>query len=268
MKTKRCRPVLVYTNKEVHNCYMFDNLEYQTDKIFSINGLEYRLVLVSIEPDEKIEVGDLVYEKNLNTEESIYEVCEKNGKLGFFRFRNVFISFDKQNSAKKIIATQDQIPESYIQRFVEEYNEGQIKDLEIEWERLEGEYLTELDDCPYCKPISRPKLIDGFVTMVDKKEEGVDWFNIDWWLKFSPKERHELSQSYYSNFTGEPTVEMIRDIRILFENHKKKEPILYTKEEVWEILWASRSIYDVNHDAPFKVLKPILKQWFEQNKKK
>ena len=35
---------------------------------------------------------------------------------------------------KKVIATQSQIPPEYIQQFIEEYNKGEVKDIEIEME--------------------------------------------------------------------------------------------------------------------------------------
>ena len=115
---------------------------------------------------EKIEGGNKVYEKNLNTEESVYEVYKRNDKLGFFRFRNVFISFDKQNSAKKVIATQPQLSPEYIQQFIEEYNKGEVKDVEIEMEWTLG---NEEDDNQNLIPVLVPKLTNGFIT-IGKKE--------------------------------------------------------------------------------------------------
>lgn len=62
----------------------------------------YDIILVDTEAE--IVEGDTVYEDNLNDEQSIYEIVERNDKLGFFRFRNVFISLDRPNNVRKIIA--------------------------------------------------------------------------------------------------------------------------------------------------------------------
>jgi len=56
---------------------------------------------------EPIKEGDWVYEKNLS-DDSIYQIYEKRGRLVFFRFRNVPIWLDQDtNNCRKIIATTD-----------------------------------------------------------------------------------------------------------------------------------------------------------------
>ena len=116
--------------------------------------------LYIISDDEIIE-GDWVYENNLNQETQIYQVYNRNNELGFFRFRNVWISLNrKQNSAKKIIATTDnslelpQPPQQFIEEFIEEYNqENIITDVLVEYEnKFDGkEYVDELDAYGYDK---------------------------------------------------------------------------------------------------------------------
>ena len=94
--------------------------------------------------DDEIKEGDWVYENNLNQETQIYQVYNRNNELGFFRFRNVWISLNrKQNSAKKIIATTDnslelpQPSQQFIQKYIEEYNKGHIiTDVLVEYEYL------------------------------------------------------------------------------------------------------------------------------------
>lgn len=111
--------------------------------------------------DDEIKEGDWVYENNLNQETQIYQIYNRNNELGFFRFRNVWISLNrKQNSAKKIIATTDnslelpQPPQQFIEEFIEEYNqENIITDVLVEYEnKFDGkEYVDELDAYGYDK---------------------------------------------------------------------------------------------------------------------
>ena len=115
--------------------------------------------------DDEIKEGDWVYENNLNQETQIYQIYNRNNELGFFRFRNVWISLNrKQNSAKKIIATTDnslwrpshkyasdiillpQPSQQFIQKFVEEYNKGNvITDVLVEELRSSDGYYDEQD---------------------------------------------------------------------------------------------------------------------------
>ena len=96
-----------------------------------------------------------------NQETQIYQIYNRNNELGFFRFRNVWISLNrKQNSAKKIIATTDnslelpQPPQQFSEEFIEEYNqENIITDVLVEYEnKFDGkEYVDELDAYGYDK---------------------------------------------------------------------------------------------------------------------
>lgn len=58
--------------------------------------------------DDGIKEGDWVYENNLNQDIRVYQIQKREGRLLFFRFRNVPIWLDKNNhNCKKIIATTD-----------------------------------------------------------------------------------------------------------------------------------------------------------------
>ena len=109
--------------------------------------------------DDEIKEGDWIYENNLNQETQIYQVYKRDNKLGFFRFRNVWIPLSKQNSVKKVIATTDvsleifdkelsdmhsvkvnillpQPSQQFIQKYVEEYNKGNIiTDVLVEYDK-------------------------------------------------------------------------------------------------------------------------------------
>lgn len=153
MKTKKVKPVLVSTNKKVHDTYMVDNLEYQIDKKLSFNGIEKQLILISLDPDEKIDVGDIVYEKD--NEYQIYEISD----------------YYKDNMPKeypwcKVIATHDRLSPELIQQLIDEYNNGGMKDFEIEMDNNYNDVNKLID-------VEFPKLTNGFVTVVEKNANDI-----------------------------------------------------------------------------------------------
>lgn len=87
--------------------------EHLCDKV-TIDGFEYYV------SDEERLKDDYVYENNLNQEYKISKVFKRNDELGFFRFRNIWIPFSKQNNARKVIATNN--PNIDIPKVVDEVN--------------------------------------------------------------------------------------------------------------------------------------------------
>lgn len=71
---------------------------------------------------------------------------------------------------KKVIARQSQISPEYISKFIEQYNNGCVEDLEIEMEYISGwsKLLVEKQGDPIKYHI-QPKLTKGFVTIVEKE---------------------------------------------------------------------------------------------------
>ena len=134
---KKVKVVMLPTNQKANGMICKDITGQ--DKIIAIKTkylmehedyIGHHLYIIS---DDEIIEGDWVYENNLNQETQIYQVYNRNNELGFFRFRNVWISLNrKQNSAKKIIATTDnslelpQPPQQFIEEFIEEYNQENI----------------------------------------------------------------------------------------------------------------------------------------------
>lgn len=161
MRTHKVRPVLV-ESKEPNKLRLNNKSKLTFEP--QIKGLHYnglvhtyqQLILISLE-DEKIEVGDIIYSEILNQFEALKEMPK--GDLKFW-FDGIF----------KVIATQDQLSSKLIQQLVNEYNNGGMKDFEIEWDYREGEFLTELENCPYAPTIDEPKLTNGFITPVKKEQ--------------------------------------------------------------------------------------------------
>ena len=152
MNTIKVRPVLVSTKNKVHDTYMIDNLEYQTDGKLSINGIEQELILISLE-DEKIEDGDLVYDKDVKY------------------IRTLSHKWNETEFDVKVIARQSQIPAEYISKFIEQYNNNCVEDIEIEMEERFEEDTSKSYIQGKGQPaikIVEPKLTNGFVTIIEK----------------------------------------------------------------------------------------------------
>lgn len=148
MNTIKVRPVLV-ENKEITEIWSNKGrrLHYnQANFNDPDNTIYYQLILISLE-GEKIEVGDLMYDFN--------DGITKNIGQGVGDF--------------KIIATQDQLSPELINQLIIEYNNGGMKDFKIEIEKLYScEAADEFDAVGFCG--FRPKLTNGFVTVVVEKE--------------------------------------------------------------------------------------------------
>lgn len=167
---KQCKVVMLPNNQQTKYLMVYSDVEKTKGKLI-LNGLkndEYKeyqhLYIIS---DDEIKEDDWVYENNLNQETQIYQVYNRNNELGFFRFRNVWIPLNKQNLAKKIIATTDtslKIPrkdshpnsiwkldgallpqpsQQFIEKYIEEYNKGQqITECLVEYEDIYPEHFT------------------------------------------------------------------------------------------------------------------------------
>lgn len=61
------------------------------------------------------------------------------------------------------------IPQSFIEKYVEV--NGKIEEVMVNWETFEGEWLTELDHCPYVEPISRPILRKDNTVIISKVKD-------------------------------------------------------------------------------------------------
>jgi hypothetical protein len=276
MKTKLVKPVLV--DSEIANIYKCrtGGLGYkEVATSYTVEGQGQQLILISLDPDEKIEVGDLVL--TTISELEVYNRIET--------FENRCDSI----YCKKVIATQDKISPEYIQQFIEEYNKGEVKDIEIEMnvvtmqessksyedndilvngkivESIHYE-LTEAIDKTIEKYGKQPKLTNGFITIIEK-----------------------------SNI--EKQADLVEEIA--FENLKVKEPITYTEEEVLgclnnlnDLLEEKQYISNINEgvistsNMSIKEINELnkreeyiqsitndnfeidVKKWFEQNRKR
>lgn len=137
MKTRKVRPVLVENNITAKTKPFSVGLTLCNDNKLRIGNpvgkSESRvdIILISLE-DEKIEVGDLAY--RLST-----KVLKNMSKTA-----NWFSC-----GWRKVIATQDQLSPELIRKLVDEYNNGGMKDFEIEIESKlpfkDGQWVIEQD---------------------------------------------------------------------------------------------------------------------------
>ena len=185
MKTKKCRPVLVECSRKSRKG---DLVISPTGLGIHISDIEYsvhnkqQLILISLE-NEKIEVGDLVYDTLKN------------------RLFNARSNYDGMEYIHKVIATQDKISPEYIAKFIEQYNNGKVEDVEIEMEEWNKTKMPK-DFLNYIEPGCGLPIIAG-------SEE----------VYYKPK----LTNKFVTIVT---IVE-------------KKEPIFYTEEEVWSLITQS-----------------------------
>lgn len=176
MKTKRVRPVLVEIKfnsiEEMQgDIIMRDNKLYTHATLPSLkkqsNDKVFELIIISLE-DEKIEEGDeFVHywfnENSTNKDRIVISTADKN--TNDKKHHKSFIG--------KVITRQSQISPEYISKFIEQYNNDYIEDLETETEELyiypDGTKSKISRLMPDAKPIEEPKLTNGFVTIVEKE---------------------------------------------------------------------------------------------------
>ena len=158
MKTKRIRPILV-ESKDIHSQLEIDSisigkLSYEAKQYHCKHPQE--IILISLE-DEKIEIGELVYKAD--TKSKIY--------------KHIPTTNSWYKDEKKVIARQSQISPEYISKFIEQYNNDCVEDLEIEMEELyiypDGTKSKISRLMPDAKPVEEPNLTNGFVTIVEKE---------------------------------------------------------------------------------------------------
>ena len=150
MKTKRVRPILVEI-KDASN--IFENNDktlsfYEHKQHASSGGKKFELILISLE-DEKIEAN-------------IDDCINIGGNIkDSFIFKPSLEILDNPY-IKKVIARQSQISPELIQQLIDEYNNGEMKDFEIEmmYKECPNSSIKNWNYFP------EPLLTNGFVTVV------------------------------------------------------------------------------------------------------
>ena len=207
MKTKHVRPVLV-ESKEYSIIHKFGDCldtHVELQKWYGdARPIYQELILISLE-DERIEVGDKFYCSDRTNYTHLF-TCS-----GHTDNTHLQVKSDNEYGygdwaicySKKVIARQSQIPQEYISKFIEQYNNDCVLDLEIEMENkiaIDGHTVIGIE----------PKITNGFVTIVEKEV-----------ISYTEEEvRKLISESLYhfcpmNNHREEDEIDW-------FENNKKK----------------------------------------------
>lgn len=138
MKTKLGRPVLVESKEKLAagQLAILDNKLITVMSEFQIFAKPQQLIMVSLEPDEKIEVGEYYIHRYDNHSEMVQNTSGRS-----------------YGGKPKVIALQSQISPEDIQRCIDEYNGGEMKEVEIEMEAVPNEFDN---------PITNPEGLENF----------------------------------------------------------------------------------------------------------
>lgn len=173
MKTKRVRPVLcdkfnvsAIFKRDKTGVLIYDKPDYSGICMF------YDIFLISLDDDDKIEVGELYvkYKNEHNTSGKFisdnYNTCTANRNF----IENYYNNYGRYHY--KIIATQTQISPSHICKLIEDYNNGGMMDFEIEWLEDYGHIDKDYDENDHGNAIkikNEPILnSEGFIIIIDK----------------------------------------------------------------------------------------------------
>lgn len=188
MKTLRVRPVLVETTEKSRICHLTQKAKHLNWSIalheiecsIILDSINYDIVLISLD-NRDFKKGDTVYSEVLDE---------------LFELTNCELIDDLNNGVDygiyKVIANQRQFSDELTEKLVEEYNNGGMKDFEIEMNvvtmcqsllkydnddilvngEIVGSFdysLTEIID-KTIEEYNKPKLTNGYITPVQNKE--------------------------------------------------------------------------------------------------
>jgi len=248
MKTIKVRPILVETKDNEDRAYpcILKHSIVSNGKIGYYDSniktptIAMELILVSLAPEEKIEVADKLYfGNNIIIVEKIHDdaitfLNPIDGKVHTIQGINRF---------KKIIATQDQISPEDIQKAIEQYNaSGKFEDVEVAREhttvisggfiptgQIGGKGLQHHN-------VGKIKLTNGFVTIVEQdllvKDRGIIITQKQ--ITYTEDEVRKMllqcckdityPETYYEpcNDDEENEAEWLKRFNTWFENNRKK----------------------------------------------
>ena len=157
---KLCKPILLKCDKNSYIGFYngklyFSEFGYKTD-----GWINRKLVLISLDPNEKIRVGDLALDL---------------GEDMRVKFNAFLVTIETLNYArqecKKVIATQEQLPLEYIKQYIKEYNENKVNNIGIVMECFdEVKDMLEFNEMWHNNIDYRPKPTNGFLTIAKKED--------------------------------------------------------------------------------------------------
>lgn len=296
MKTKLVRPIFIDVNDIKISIVMkgvMPNLcRLTTDVIDDEEWLRFgkpqQLILISLDPNEKIEENDswIGYKIGEIEEESKLIIVTPENRQSIFH--NIV-----KSKFGKVIATQDQLSHELIQQLVAEYNNGGMRDFEIEMgfvnihDNLKYKcgkticYNTALNKTSFylkdkkyieCKVITRNLNGWGHIQFTNYSPNDILNGGRGIYLLDLYYQKPKLTNGFVTvvdTVIGKPLEDYIyekhnqdRCIGFIdgYKARKLEEPINYNEEEVWKLL------QDMHLEFVDSKSKISLKQWFDKTK--
>lgn len=175
MKTKKVRPILVGSKEDIKEgtliidslgklriCTNNDYHAYNYNKEgFGITSWKaQQLIIISLDSDENIEKGAICLDNKSNVLLTIKTI--EGDRIITNEYPNVGLSV---KIISKVIAQQSQLSPELINKLIEEYNNGDMKDFEIEMEEETTEWVCQFNRNV---EILEPKLTNGFITPIEE----------------------------------------------------------------------------------------------------
>lgn len=208
MKTINVKPILVESEalSKGHSLYITQSNELVKFSSFHSGYKSQQLVLINNNIKSKFEIGDLITDgfEILKATPCIFNAQDLIGRIKW----------------SKIIAIQDQLPENYIQQFIEDYNYNNVKDIEIELTQESINIFIENKNRTFYGDYI-PKLINGFIIIVEKIKEPILYTEIEMKAKLA-----QLINAYNFEMADQGFVNAVNETKFnlkeWFELNKKK----------------------------------------------
>jgi hypothetical protein len=173
--TLKCKPILINSKDKSSGLIRIDGTLTTKTPVYKTQlGDEFQhLYLISLDLDEKIEESGCWYIDDTNTVRKSV-TSDKDYWKKRSGYHKIIASTDESlllNDGEETIASAPgfnekfeklkpfpQLSPEYVQQFIKEYNEDNIKDVEVEWERYDSFNTIRR---PYI--VSRPKLTNNYV---------------------------------------------------------------------------------------------------------
>lgn len=190
------------------------NFNFEDDTIY------YQLILASIDSTDKISSNDLF------TDLVTIRTCThcENDTIYCFDSSPPYV---QKTGQYKVMALQSQIPEYYIQQFVDEYNKEAIKDVEIEMKNEQSDCHGCTEDCyeEGCKQ-HKPKLTNGFINIINNKDEVIGK-PLEKYI--NEKHTQEECAGFIDGYDTRKKEEIINNLLAVSEENKKEADALLKK---------------------------------------
>ena len=222
MKTLRVRPVLVETSEKSKICHLTPKgIQYKDLRFLEIecsiilDSINYDIILISLD-DYDFKVGDNVFSEQLD-EIFVLSNCELVDDL----------NNDVDYGIFKVIANQRQFSDELTEKLVEEYNNGGMKDFEIEMERMYlragknkdlDSYEPTLSEQGYITPVQNSEIQKPLIDYINQRHNQDRCIGFIDGYETRQFENKENKEGIVIRNIPYPIIYTEEDVRILFKN--------------------------------------------------